>query len=313
MPTVKYRLRIQGLSTPAGKIPVRALLDFLHQVTECAERGLRLAVDGASVKTGRPPAWLEQATDFTFAGVTKGSTVLEIEAPTLGTVLGDQARQTDFWVKPPELDETAVSYVTKSIRDATAENLESDYYDGGVLKSLMAFKPFLKGRANEVQIQSAKRPQENVRLNLATLEKAERLKVRTSEPQALLISGLLNRIEHSERRFQLVLSDGQAVPGRVDEEFISAEGMREYWGKKVTVRGTVFFRPSGRVQMIAAQQFKPMEAGEEIFEYIPRVQTVAEFVQETAKSADGRNWLQNVWGQWPGDEPIDDILRDLKR
>ena len=313
VPTVKYSLRIHGLPTPDGTIPIRALLDFLAGLTDCAEKGLRLVVDGASVRAGRPPAWLEAATNFTLAGLAGGSTVLQIEAPTLDELLGDQVRQGDFWLQPPHPGETALSVVSRSIRDTTAENLESDYYDAGVLKSILQLKSFFRAREQRVELISEQRPNENIELSLEAVEKAERLKIRTPESQTFLVSGLLNRIEHSERRFRLVLGDGRLVPGRIDEEFTTAENLREHWGRKVTVRGVVHFRPSGRVQMIAAQEFRAMSAGEEIFEVVPYVQTVAEFAQEAVRESANRNWLQEIWGQWPDDEPVESLLRDTKR
>src|SRR5438874_8651827 len=33
----------------------------------------------------------------------------------------------------------------------------------------------------------------------------------------------------------------------------------QWWGKKVTVKGTVHFRPSGRVRLIEAQVIKPID------------------------------------------------------
>ncbi|HEX9781336.1 MAG TPA: hypothetical protein VGA56_01220, partial [Opitutaceae bacterium] len=206
--TVKYSLRVHGLPTRNGTIPVQALLDFLTGLTHCAEKGLRLVVEGASVRAGRPPAWLEAATNFALASLGRGSTILEIEAPTLGDLLGDQVRQCDFWLQPPEPDETALSVVSKSIRDTTAENLESDYYDAGVLKSILELKSFFRGREQRVELASEQRPEENILLS---------------------------------------------------------------------------------------------------------VQTVAEFAQEAVREAPTRNWLQDIWGQWPDDEPVESLLRDTKR
>src|SRR6266566_9189372 len=147
MSAIKYQLKVKGLPTPDGKIPVRALLDLLRGITECAERGLRLAIEGASVKVGRPPAWLERAVDLTFSGLEKGSTVLDFEAPELGDVVGAELQQQDFWVKAPSSSDTALTLFARSVHDATAENLESEYYDAGVLSSLLNLKPFFKTEA----------------------------------------------------------------------------------------------------------------------------------------------------------------------
>jgi hypothetical protein len=311
MKSVKYKLRIKGLETPDGKISVRLLLEVLQNLTDCAERGLRLAVEGTSVKSGRPPTWLEQAVNLTFSGVKKGSTVLEFEAPLLGDAIGSQLNQKDFWIVQPTKDDTALSLFSKSVRDMTAENLESDYYDAGVLRGLLSLKPFLK-KATSVELSAAGRPQDHVTLTMAEMEKAERLKVRTPEPQACIVSGHLDAIQHRKKCFQLILSEGQSILGRIDEEFISAENLREFWGKDVTIKGMVHFKPSGRMQLLDAQLIKHKEAGEEVFQEMPMVQSEAVFVTNAFQNHDRKNWLKEIWNQWPGDEPVEDLLHDLK-
>jgi hypothetical protein len=312
MKSVKYQLRIKGLATPDGTISVRALMELLRGLTDSAERGLRLAVEGASVKSGRTPGWLEKAVAITVSGMEKGSTVLGIEAPMLGDVIGPELQQQDFWVTPPAPEDTALSLFARSVTDTTAENLESDYYDAGVLLSLLGFKPFLKTMAHSVELIAPGRPCENVTLSMAEMEKAERLKVRTPEPQAFIVSGHLDAIQHSRKRFQLVLPDTQVIPGRVDEEFISTEDLRQFWGKEVTVKGTVHFRPSGRVQLLEAQLIRTKEPGEELFAEMPQVQSEAEFAAEAFHAVERKDWLQEVWGKWPGDESMEEILQGLK-
>lgn len=313
MNAVKYQLRVKGLSGPEGTIPVRTLLELLRGVIECSERGLRLLIEGASVKTGRPPAWLERAVDLTFSGLHKGSTVLEIEAPTLGDVLGKDLQQQDFWAKAPAASDTALSFFSRSVQDTTAENLESEYYDAGVLRGLLALKPFFKTEAKSVELSAKGRREEHVMLTMAEMEKAERLKVRTPDPQAFVVSGHLDAIQHSRKRFQLVLPNSQAIPGRVDEEYISAENLREFWGKDVTVKGTVHFKPSGRVQLLEAHVITLKAPGDEVFAEMPMVQTEVEFLSNTQQAAERKDWLKEVWDKWPGDEPIEELLAALKR
>ena len=312
MKTVKYQLRVKGLATPDGTISVRALLGLLGGLTDCAERSLRLAVEGTSIKSGRQPSWLEKAVNFTMSGLKSGSTVLNLEAPTLAEVIGTELQQQDFWAKAPAPHDTAISLIAQSVRDTTAENLESDYYDAGVLKSLLNLKPFLKTQAQSLEVVSQERPQEHIVINNAEMEKVERLKIQTPEPQSFIVSGHLDAIQHSQKRFQLVLPESQIIPGRVDEEFMAAESLREFWGKDVTVKGIVHFRPSGRIQLLEAQFIKIKNTGEEIFEVMPRVQTEAEFIGESLHVKETKNWLKEVWGKWPGDEPVEDILKELK-
>jgi hypothetical protein len=238
---------------------------------------------------------------------------LDIEAPMLGEVIGTELQQQDFWLTPPAAEDTAISLVARSVRDATAEVLESDYYDAGVLKGLLGFKPFLKTEARSVELFCGDRSREHTVLTMAEMDKAERLKVRTPEPQAFIVSGHLDAIHHSRRRFELVVPEGQVIPGRIDEEFLTAESMRQYWGKEVTVKGTVHFKPSGRVQLLEAQLIKAKEPGEEVFAEAPHVQMEAEFVAEALQAAERRDWLKDIWGKWPGDEPVEEILTESQR
>jgi hypothetical protein len=312
MSLIRYQLRVKGMSTPKGKITVKALLELLRGITECAERGLRLAIEGASVKSGRPPAWLEKAVNLTVSGLKPGSTILDLEAPKLGDIIGSDLQQQDFWVNAPAPTDTALTLFARSVHDTTAENLESEYYDAGLLSSLLDLKPFFKSEAQEVELVARGRPKERTTLTMTEMEKAERLKVRTPESQAFLVSGHLDAIQHSRKRFQLILTGQQPIPGRVNEEFLSAEDLRQFWGKDVTVKGVVHFRPSGRIQLLEAELIKRRDPGEEIFEQVPNVQTEAEFIK-TSVQAHKKDWLTEIWGKWPGDEPIEQLLDELKK
>jgi len=310
--TVSYQLRIQGLASESGTISLRVLRDLLRGVMDSAERALRLAVEGESAKPGKVPSWLAKSLDLKLTGLEPGSTVLNLEAPTLGETLGDQLAQQDMWFKPPAPEDTALSFVSRSVHDATAENLESDAYDSGVLAGLLELKPFLKKEAQRIELRAHGRPHENFDLGLPEIEKAEKLKRQTPEPRAMVVSGLLDAIQHSQKRFQLLAGEGQPFLGRVDEEFMEAEQLRNLWGKKVTVKGMVYFRPTGRVQLVEAHVIRPMQNGEEVFEVVPHEQTEAGFVREVTQTASRKDWLKDVWAKWPGDEGIEELLADLK-
>lgn len=312
MKTRTYQLKLTGLVSPSGTISLKALGDVCDLLLEAAERGLRLAFEGTSVKRGRLPLWLSESLDLKLVGLNKGSTVLGIEAPLLDQTAKEQIRQQDFWYVVPKPDDTALTLLAKSVHDTTAEDLESNSYDGGVLDGLLQFKPFLKGSAERVELRCVSRSPERFKLDQSELAKIQRLKARTPEPRAFVISGLFDVIGHNKRRFDLVLSNGESLPGTIATEHLDVEHMRQFWGKKVTIKGLVHFRPSRKPRLIEAQVIKPMEEGEEVFETLPEEPSQIEFlnsVRETAAARQG--WLKEVWGKWPGDEPIDDLLAAL--
>lgn len=312
--SLKYQLRLKGLSSASGTISLKALRDVCDLLVEVAERGLRLAVEGYSVKPGKLPTWLMKSLDLTVTGMKRGSTILSIEAPALGETAKQQIQQPDFWYFVPEPEDTALTLLSKSVQDTTSEILDSDAFDAGVLESLIKFKPFLRSFAKKVELRCVTRQGEHFELGEHELEKIQKLKAKTPEPRAVVISGQFDVIEHNKKRFHLVLSNGESLLGTIDPSFLSIEQMRQFWGKKVTIRGIVHFRPSRKARLIDAQVIKPMEEGEEVFATLPQEQTEADFVKETREKFEPRRgWLKEVWGKWPGDEPIEDLLNALQK
>lgn len=310
--SLKYQLKLKGLSSPSGTIPLIALKEVCDLLLGAAERGLRLAVEGASVKRGRLPGWLTNSLELTVTGLKKGSTVLNIEAPVLGETAKEQIRQQDLWYVAPEPQDTALTLLSQSVRDTTAEAVDSNAYDRGVLDSLLQFKPFLKNTADKIQLKCVSRPTERFEIGEAELTKIERLKAKIPQPRAIVISGRFDVIEHQKKRFQLVLSNGESLPGTIDTEHLDVEHMRQFWGKKVTIKGVVHFRPSRKPRLIEAQVIKLMEEGEDVFETLPAEPSQIEFVNSVRDTAAARQgWLKEVWNKWPGNEPIEELLAAL--
>jgi hypothetical protein len=87
--------------------------------------------------------------------------------------------------------------------------------------------------------------------------------------------------------------------------------MRDFWGKKVTIKGMVHFNPGRRVRLLEAQTIKPSEIGEEVFEKMPTApKPVALFETDLHKLSVGPA-LNDIWGKWPGDESIEELLSSL--
>jgi len=309
---VKYKLRIKGLRTAEGTISIKALRSVLKLISDGSERGLRLAVQGESIKRGKPQVWLSKSVNFTITGIEPGSTVIDFAAPVLGETAADQIRDQDLWYTKPVPADTAISLFCRSVNDTTSENLESDTYDAGVLAGLMSFQPFLRRFAQCVELESPDRPAERFHISGDEIEKIRRLKTSTPEPRALVLAGELDTIEHSRRRFLLRLSDGQTIPGTIDPEFLDVETMRQWWGNRVTIKGLVHFRPSRKVRLLEAQVIKPMAAGEEVFDHLPESLTTIEMFEELRRQAPSGSPLTEVWGKWPGDESVEEILAALK-
>ena len=308
---MQYKLKIKGLTTPPGTISIRALKNLVDTVIESSERGLRLAVQGESVKRGPIPVWLARSLDFTVTGLKKGSTTLLLEAPPLGETAPEQIKQQDLWYSKPKAEDTALTLLSRSVNEAISGDLESNAYDKGVLDGLLSFESFFKTFGNKLEVQATGRPSESFSLGCSELERIRSLKAETPEPVAFVISGQFDMIQHSSRRFHLLLSNGQIIPGTIDPDILNVENMRDFWGKKVTIKGTVHFNPGRRVRLLEAQTIKLAEKGEEIFEKMPSPPSPIGLFDSDLQKMNVGPGLKEIWGKWPGEESIEELLATL--
>ncbi len=312
MKKLRYRVSVQGLSSPRGTISFTKLKTISGVLSEGAERALRLAIEGQSVKKGPTPAWLSKSTDFVLAGMVKGSTTLVVDAPTLGTVARDQISQTDLWDTPPKAYDTALTILSQALHDASSEILESERYDTGVLDTLLNLKQLLRDEGVSVKLISDKRPHENFVLDRANFNTIQKVKQSTPEPHAILVSGLLNTIGHSKKRFQLRMKNGETLRGKIDENLIATEQMRKFWGQQVTIKGFIHFKASGKPRFLEAHAIEASQAGDELFESIAVPHSPTQIWTQIKAELANRDVVAEIWGKWPGDESIEQLLDMLK-
>jgi hypothetical protein len=313
MKSVRYKISIHGLTTPNGKISFSKLKAIAETFCEGAERALRLAIEGQSIKKGPAPAWLSNSTDFILAGISKGSTTLVIDAPILDEAARHQIRQMDLWHTPPQARDTALTVLSQSLHDASSEKLESERYDTGVLDALLNFKQLLRDNGLSIRLISDKRPDENFVLDNAALNAIQKVKQATPEPQAVLVSGVLDSIVHSKKRFQLTMKNRLSVQGKIDESAVPVERLRKLWGQQVTIKGIIHFKASGKPRFLEAQMIEASQAGDGIFETLKPSQTPAQIWANVKSEISERNVFAEIWGKWPGDESIEEILAALQQ
>lgn len=313
MKKIRYKVSIQGLPTPRGAISFSTLKTITEILSQGAERALRLAIEGQSIKKGPAPTWLSKAADFILTGMKEGSTTLIVDAATLGEVAHDQISQMDFWHMPPKTNDTALTILSQALHDAGSEVMESERYDSGILETLLDFKQLLRHNGVRIKLTAEKRPQENFVLDKATLNSIQKLKQATPLPHAVLVSGLLDAIEHSKRRFQLTLKNGETVRGQIDEKAVSLEQMRKFWGQKVTIQGVLHYKASGKPRFLEAQVIDAAQPGDGVLEMIKAPQSPAQVWAQVKSEIAGRDLVAEIAGKWPGDESIEEILEALEQ
>lgn len=79
----RHRLVLEGGDAGALRISDDQLAELLAALKEGARLALRFQAEGTSNQAGPRPRWLEACTSHVITGLSAGSAVLELEAPTL--------------------------------------------------------------------------------------------------------------------------------------------------------------------------------------------------------------------------------------
>jgi len=311
---IDYSIRIKGLKSKSGSIPISALKEISDVLLKSSDRILRLMVEGSSTKTGKTPNWLKKTLNFTITGIKTGSTIIEVEAPVLSETMPEFFEQKKLWQdRSLKSDDSALSLLSKSVSDAVNENTESEYFDSGVLDSLFSFRTITNNYASEVSITSKNKSEDNFKIGTQEIAKIKKVKVTTPKSNTVVVAGFFNLIEHSNRRFQLKMENGKTINGIMDPSQIDLEHIRELWGKRVTIKGKANYKPSGNIRNIEAQLVQAFESGDEIFQQVPGAQKRFEFAEKFLTEKSSSKALKKVWGKWPGNESIDDLLIALQQ
>jgi hypothetical protein len=88
---------------------------------------LRMAIEGASVAHGRPPAWLQRTSDIRFVGYDHAGddTLIALQLPVIGESAEELYRQRELWDTRPDPCDTAFEVFRRVVDEVTAENVES--------------------------------------------------------------------------------------------------------------------------------------------------------------------------------------------
>lgn len=313
----RYQLRLTGLREGKGQIKAARLQRVLDALLKTAERATHLLATGAGSRKGPNPAWLNDSIDFTITGLKPGSTVLDIAAPRLGETASEVFAQRQFWpdqteIAIPSLDDTALDLASLAIHEAQAEDSPGDRFDGSVLNAILGFGKAAKTSALRYELVPQDAAHDGFVLDARSYTRIEARSKAIPSPKAFIVSGRLDKIEHDAGRFRLLVNPHSALLGRLDPNALNVESLRPLWGKQTTIEGMVHFKANGQPRLIEARRVGSRVEGDAIFEEMPAAEIPGAPVltreqERRAKSFD----LMKLWGTWPGDEPVEELLAQL--
>lgn len=282
------------------------MAELLRTLVEGCQRATRLQHEGRSSARGPVPRWLEAAADFDVTDIRPGSTQLVVEASPLKKIAAEHFGAGDF---SPSISSgaTALDLFHRGLEEASAGGTDSDWFDVPLLKTFGNLRRVLDYGFEEIEFDMGRR----LTIGADALETIRALRTRVPDQRHVRVSGKLEQIQHSDRRFVLLV--GEEPLRGVADDGISLEQLASMFGQFVTVTGEAIFRPSGRVLRIEASSFEVAAADVQVWAKVPRplFSPAVSSPRNLAKQSPTTG-LAAIFGRWPGDESDEELMAALE-
>lgn len=312
----RHALRLTGGPATELRVPADTLVEAVGALLEGAQRATRLFVEGESVRPGARPAWLDAACRIEVTGLSAGSAIVAVEAPTLAEAVPDRfgrERPESLFGEPGmplDSSRTAVDFFGDVLAAVVSGDRESLRADRSLLDSCIRFARAGGSTYEGLQLEGLSGRSEPVAVQRDIVRDIERLRDETPAPCAVRISGVLDTISASKTDVLLVLEGGETVVGRLQQP--DPDALRALFGTAVVVSGVARYRPSGRLSVVDVEHVGPARAADAMWSRVPepmpvRGAAVAQLVPQDATSG-----VSAIFGTWPGDETEEELLAALK-
>ena len=317
MSTKHYHFRLIGLREAEGQIKATSLQRTVDALLKTTERATRLLATGEGSGRGRKPHWLKKATDFTITGFKPGSTILDIEIPTLRETACEVFGLKEFWPEQTmsdraSLDDTSLDLASLALREAQENDPPGDRFDSSVLEAILDFRKITGCSGIRYELTSQDSEHGNFVLDDSSCMRIEARLKEIQTPRAFIVSGRLDKIEHDAGRFRLLVNQDSSLLGRLDPDSLDVEALHPLWGRQTTVEGMVHFKANGQPRLIEARRINSHADRDVIFEQMPAAEIPGTRSMTPNQERQARSFdPMALWGTWPGDEPIEELLAAL--
>lgn len=305
---MNYEIKIENATETKGTIDLHRLSLISDSIRKVSEGALQIRLRGISLTKGRKKISLKDALKVSLTGIKEGSTVLCLESEKFEKTL--EPYQTDLfrWEAQQQLpQQTPMSLFIKSFQDAMNKDYEQDLLDKPLLRELKHLKnAFLND--GETLIISNQNSLPELQLKKEDFKKIKVLEDEIPDPEPVILNGIVESLKYSKLKVQIKTKEG-IVDGFLSEA-LSTDDIAPFWGKEITITGTVHYKPSGRSVIEIERVFEAGE-GDNYFSKKPKSETVEQQLERQIREKGG-NQLAQIMGKWPGDETDEEFEQLLK-
>lgn len=292
-----YEIDIQNAKEDSGQIFLERLVSISGGLMRISKGALQLHLLGSSNKKGRKPASLDEALEIKLVGIKPNSTTLLLDCNEFSETLQPQL---SFFEEEPLSPYTPISIVMDSFRLAFEEK-EGYYIDKPLLNELKSFKKSLLSKEEVITIYN-QGSQKGLELTSERLDRIKIIEEEIPKPSKQIVTGLIEELKYSKYRVKIQTEEGILISFL--SEKISPEEISKFWGKEITVTGTLHYGLKGTRSFEIERLGEPEDVS--IFKRLPTKQYV--LIEGRKKM---KNPLEKIKGKWPGDESIDELLDEL--
>lgn len=306
---MKYEIRLSGADQDDGKIDLDRLIQLTQSITNIARGALQVKLVGISNEKGRRSEKISTALKIKLSDIKKGSTILELECDQFKSTL--EGHPGDFFkteILEQLPDKTPMSLVIDSFREALNYDEDSTFLDKPLLKRLKDFKKIFISRDELLTISNQGSIPE-LTLKKDDFKKISILEDSIPEPQEIVINGVVEELKYSKLRVGIATKQG--LVNAVLSEELEPVDISKYWGKELTIAGRMHFLPSGKPSFIYIERIFTPDEFDNYFSKSVNKLNIEQQIQKKLKQQKHSNLLGDLIGQWPGEESIEDILKDL--
>ncbi len=226
-------------------------------------------------------------------------------------------------MQQPSPEDTSLDLGARATAEAQSSAAPGDYFDGNVLRAILGMGDAARNLGVRYELIAENRKGTGFVLEASACPKIKERLQFIPAPRACVASGRLDEIGHGLGRFRLLMGSA-SLQGRLDRSHLDVELLRPLWGRRATVQGIVHFKSNGQPRFIAARRIGARAEGDKIFELMPVAEigggpvagVLTESDQVGVGSRGSTKAIRRVdpmvlWGAWPGDEPIEELLAAL--
>lgn len=310
---IKHELKLLG-GPGVLRVPAETLLETVGVLLEGARQATRFIVEGESTRKGPRPAWLDAACRIEITGLTAGSAVIAIEAPTLEEAVPDRFQGDgsvllfDYGADPALVRRSAIDVFARVLSMAVEGRAEQVLADRPLLDTCVRFVRAAGSTFDGIELGGLTGHTPSLTVHREDAQRIELLRDETPSPHAVRVTGILDTISATRSDVVLALVGGEKVAARIEDHDLPT--LKSLFGARVVVSGMARFRPTGRVLVIDVEHISEARDADALFDALP-VATESLAIMPSVPQGEGSG-IAAFFGTWPGEETEEELLDALE-